>query len=485
MHESNGVSAPTNLAGQTVTIDYRDDLQNFEKGLIGFIGQHGLPTTNVLVPVSERVRVFGNVEDVLALLDDNYKSSSIYVSKFIAAAASGLFDAALNYLWDETVHELRKRVVRYDLDYFFDLAVTNPDKRKRLSTEEDLGKLDDFELIKGASEIGLVSDLGYKHLDFIRYMRNWASAAHPNQNQITGLQLISWLETCIKEVITLPETNSTAKIKTLLSNIKAKAIPPGGEKQVSSFFIDLTSDQANSLASGFFGIFTNSQSLPQARDNVGRLAPCLWPYVSEAARQSFGTKYGQFVANNDTGKAAWAREFLDAVSGASYIPDGIRGAEIETAIEELLTAHRGYNNFHVEPPFAKRLESLIGPKGDVPKDIVERYVEALVEVYLTNGHGRARFAEDTYTKLLERLDSGQALIAVLSFRKVKISSKLQFSLGAQTYREIVNIAKGKVSSPQGLEIIHTIENYKPPLSSLRSETKLMEKVTAITQSLGV
>jgi len=40
-------------------------------------------------------------------------------------------------------------------------------------------------------------------------MRNWASAAHPNQNQITGLQLIGWFETCTKEVIALPETNSS------------------------------------------------------------------------------------------------------------------------------------------------------------------------------------------------------------------------------------------------------------------------------------
>ena len=70
-----------------------------------FIGTHGLPTHNVLVPVSERVRVFNNVQDVLQLLDDGHKQKSIYVSKFIAAAASGLFDAALNYLWDETIFE--------------------------------------------------------------------------------------------------------------------------------------------------------------------------------------------------------------------------------------------------------------------------------------------------------------------------------------------------------------------------------------------
>jgi hypothetical protein len=44
---------------------------------------------------------------------------------------------SLNYPWDETIFELRKRIVRYDLEYFFDLAVTNLDKRKKLRAEED------------------------------------------------------------------------------------------------------------------------------------------------------------------------------------------------------------------------------------------------------------------------------------------------------------------------------------------------------------
>jgi hypothetical protein len=74
---------------------------------------------------------------------------------------------------------LRKRVVRYDLEYFFDLAVTNPEKRKKLSTEEDLTRLEDNELIRGASEMGLVSDLGFRHLDYIRYMRNWCQRSAP------------------------------------------------------------------------------------------------------------------------------------------------------------------------------------------------------------------------------------------------------------------------------------------------------------------
>ncbi|NER28746.1 MAG: hypothetical protein F6J89_14195 [Symploca sp. SIO1C4] len=55
-------------------------------------------------------------------------------------------------------------------------------------------------------------------------MRNWVSAAHPNQNELTGLQVITWLETCIKEVISLPLPQGTIEIKKLLTNIKNNSI---------------------------------------------------------------------------------------------------------------------------------------------------------------------------------------------------------------------------------------------------------------------
>lgn len=411
-----------------------------------FIGQHGLPTVNVLVPVAERLKVFGNVEDVLELLSDEHKRQSVYISKFIAAAASGLFDAALNYLWDETICEMRKRVVCYDLEYFYDLAITNPDKRRKFVSEEDLVKLDDNDLVRGASEIGLISDVGYKYLDFIRYMRNWASAAHPNQNQITGLQLIGWFETCIREVITLPETSATAQIRKLLANVKSNALTATSARPVNALLL-ICPDQCDNLMAGFFGIYTNSQSLPLARANVNLLASALWPLVDESTRKVFGVKYQQFVASNDAEKAAWAREFLDAVSGASYIPDGIRAAEIETALEELLAAHNGWSNFHVEPSFARRLESLVGEQGALPSEIVDRYVHVLVEVFLTNGNGICYAADDVCSELLGRLDATQSLLAVLSFGKTQISSKLQFKLGQRKYRELVELVKPKLTSP--------------------------------------
>jgi hypothetical protein len=196
-------------------LNYDGQLRDFEGGLLSFLMEHNLPTEGIFVGVTERIKVFQNFKDVIIQIENKEIQQSLYLSKFVAGVASGLFDAALNYLWDEAILQIRKRVVQYDLEYFYDNAVAG-EKRKKLKDESDLIKVDDFELIKGSKEIGLISDLGFKHLEYINYMRNWASAAHPNQNEISGLQLISWLETCVKEVISLPISNITIQIKKLL-----------------------------------------------------------------------------------------------------------------------------------------------------------------------------------------------------------------------------------------------------------------------------
>ena len=88
------------------------------------------------------------------------------MSKFIASTASGLFDASLNYLWDETILQIRKRVSQYDIEYFYDNAVTG-DRRKRLKDENDLDKVDDYDLIKGAKTAIFLSAKSLKINSFI------------------------------------------------------------------------------------------------------------------------------------------------------------------------------------------------------------------------------------------------------------------------------------------------------------------------------
>ncbi|SHI74197.1 hypothetical protein [Desulfosporosinus lacus] len=457
-------------------------ISNFEASLMGLLQKHGLPSQSILVPISQRVAVFNNIGIVVDQVEMERRSTSVYISKFIAAVASGLFDAALNYLWDETISDLRRRVAQYDLSYFYDNAVSNPEKRKKLDNENDLVKIDDNELIHGAREIELISELGFKHLDFIRYMRNWASAAHPNQNEITGLQLVSWLETCIREVISLPLSNIVVEIKRLLSNIKTSSISDPQAKEIAAFFMNLTQDQVNNLASGFYGIYTRTTTDSQTRQNIHNLLPFLWGRVDEKTRQQFGIKYGKFVANNDQDEKTLARQFLDLVSGASYIPDDLRAVEIQAAVENLTAVHWGHNNFYNEPPFARELKRLVG-QVKIPKQINHYYVLGLVEVFLTNGNGVAWNAEVVYIELLGKFDPDQALLAILSFDDERISSLLQFTLCQKKFKELLNLMKQKVSSPAVKELIIDIET-SGRLDRLRDDHRIREKVDNILRIIA-
>jgi hypothetical protein len=165
-------------------------VDNFSRGLQKYLNELGLPSQGVLVEVEHRGRVIDNLPAIVGSLSGEQREAALYLSKMVAACGAGLFNAALNFLWDELISKLRTKVLQFDLEYFFDTAIKDPDERKKYSTEEDLHELDDWTLIKASHDCGVISEVGYRHLDYIRTMRNWASAAHPNQAQITGFQLL-------------------------------------------------------------------------------------------------------------------------------------------------------------------------------------------------------------------------------------------------------------------------------------------------------
>jgi tetratricopeptide (TPR) repeat protein len=80
------------------------DLARFQATILDQLAAVGLPTDGVLVSIDERDVLLTSLGGALRRLPDEDRGRSLYVSKMIVAAAVGLFDAALNYLWDETVN---------------------------------------------------------------------------------------------------------------------------------------------------------------------------------------------------------------------------------------------------------------------------------------------------------------------------------------------------------------------------------------------
>ncbi|MEU7384996.1 hypothetical protein AB0A91_34560 [Streptomyces sp. NPDC042207] len=255
--------------------------------------------------------------------------------------------------------------------------------------------------------------------------------------------------------------------------LKSKRLPQDELKKAAAFFDGLEQDQADTLAAGFFGIYTPADAAPETLDNVRSLWPDLWPLVSEDARNEVGIKLARFTANADTDRATRARELLELVGGSSYLPEPERVAEIQQALDDLKRAHEAHmRNFAEEPPAARRLKDVVGRHGDIPKQVVRSYVIHLVYVFLTNGYGVAWNAEPIYKELIGRFDGYQAAIALRGFANSQIRLRLQDDIPRKKWKELLDQIEPKLTGRGDRTFLDAVRNFRGTPDQLYQDTKI-------------
>ncbi len=463
-------------------IDVRATILTFEEALLSKATEMGLPSAGVLVDIGPRIQVLNNMNDAMAALPQEKRATSLYLSKFMFAVSAGLFDAALNYLWDETIGELRKRIVDYDLNYFFDLAATSPEKRKELSGPEDLLKITDDDLIRAAARMEFISPAGQQQLDLVRFMRNHASAAHPNQHELQPYSLLGYMETCIREVIMLPQSPTMVQTSRLLSNVKSQTVTTEQATSFSGLVSGLRREQTETLANGLFGIYVAPDSTALMRDNIRLLLPYIWSSLAEDVKFSFGVRFARFTANLDTTQADFAKEFLESVAGSSYLPEGVREGDIDVLVERLHNAHHGWDNFYHEPPIARELQSYVG-NLPVPAGVRARYAYALIESFLGRSAGVSVGAVPIYTDLFQKMTPAEANWVLFQVTGPDFAGLLSYSNPQLQFAKLIDIIKVKFVSVQAKALAAYIARFTGPLSSIHMDTRMKELRAAVEQSL--
>ena len=165
-----------------------------------------------------------------------------------------------------------------------------------------------------------------------------------------------------------------------------------------------------------------------------------------------------------------ARELLEVVDGAAYLPTEIRTTDIASALDELLVAHRGYNNFYAESGPARRLNTLSAEP--VPKTIRRTYVRAIVEAFLTNGNGIARAADSHYSEMISRFGPREARIALESLFETEIASKLRFESAQQKYKELLEALEPKMTKPRTRDLFDAIRSFTGDPSNVARDSNL-------------
>jgi hypothetical protein len=454
--------------------EFSPTMMDFEQKMMSVYQAVGLPIDDILVPVNERKKVFKNFMDVIEYIPQYQLESAHFITKFMTAASVGLFDSALNHLWVETIKQLKTRIKQYDIDYFYDVAVPS-ERRDEFSSLEDLDKVDEVQLLEGARKIELLTEKGYRQLDHIRYMLGYMQRESGNQSEVSGTELISWLEICIKEVITLEIPSDSIQAQILLRRIKEGILTQDNINDALAFISGMSVKYANVFAKGIFGLYLRQDTSPHIIMNIKAIMPSLWERIDGATKNEFATAYAIYSVNDDKEKAKLARAFISIVGGEEYLPDNVRGYEIKIAINQLLSMHRGMNNFYNEPQFAKQLERLVGTRK-IPTKIDRDYALGIVDVFLTNGNGVCWDGDVIYKRLINRFTERQAFIAVTSFQEERISNKLSRSISKGKFLEMLQIIRANASNPTLIDFIDDLLSYKGNYGNLSKETKIKRKI---------
>ena len=400
------------------TGELETSIQGFNVPLAEFLGSLGLPTEKVLVEFGERRFVLQSLQQTLDVLPYEERAKAYYLSKFSVSIMVGLFDAALNFLWDETILALRRLAVSIDLSYFFDTAEKRESYRSRLQTQEDLGLLDDITLIDTCARVDLLSDVNRERLRHVNYMRNHASAAHPNQSELTGQEMIAWLSNCLRYAITAKPDHAVIATKQLLTNIRTTLIPT---KDISVIAIDLgkfAPDRIDDLLWTLFGIYVDPSQKADCRTNIARLAPYVWALATEDRKFQIGARHEHFIKQGDQQRRTFADEFLVHVDGQQYRSEDVLAGELLDKLRNLIAAHNGMNNFYNEWPHAKSLASSVPVSGVVPRAARLEWVKVITKCHIGNGYGYREGVDTSADRFYEQYIDGFGEAEVVQFLRL-------------------------------------------------------------------
>lgn len=393
------------------TTELANQMTRFEELLVSY----GLPSENVIAPIDQRETIMSALPSFLAKMTPEEKREATYLSKFIAGAAIGLFDASLNFVWNEVVVNLRKKIVTYGLDEFFDAAVDEK-RRQFYKTEDDLSGIKDITLLDTCKKLEWLSDIVYRKLCHILDMRNQIGASHPTTYNINSYELLGWLKTCVDEVISDKPSNSAITVRKLIENVK-KADSRLDPVILSSFQIaikDLSTNMASNLITSLFGIFVSPKSATIVRTNALEVSKIVWGYCRTETKYDLGEKVDIYRNNLDEEKAKVAESFFEECDGLQYLSLNTRILQISALCDELLAAHTGYNNYYSEPQYAKSIMNYIKVAEDIPEERMEKIINTFLSCRIgrevTYCHGVSPSAENYYNDFFSMLSKKQVVV---------------------------------------------------------------------------
>ena len=362
----------------------------------------GIPR-DVLAPDEEITYAWNELPRELRAIPPKLRSD--LVARMCVAVASGLFDGAINYIWNVTVLHLRQRIRD------FGLAAVSQILQQPFE-ENDLDDLQDSKLIDLCLKLNLITQDGAFFLNQCRDTRNNFSAAHPAIGKINDREFVTFLNRCTKYALSDETSLVGVDFNEFISAINDERFTEG---QCDAWVtrLDGTHDPQRQLLVGtLHGIYCDPASGEPARLNSLDLCIAYQPQFSAVIKSDLIDRHTDYLARGKKKRHRVSQEFFEQLGLISLLNDSERHSIISAAVRRLWDVHMAMNNFYNEPPFAERLKDL-SEVEPIPDTIQQQFVETVVGCYIGNGYGVSRAALRYYRAMIQSFSPREIAIMIL------------------------------------------------------------------------
>jgi len=329
------------------------------------------------------------------------------LARMCISVASGLFDSAINYIWNASVIELRIKVKNFGLNIISQVTSRND------FDENKLNDLKDSELLDLCLQLNLITEDGYFFLDQCRDIRNNFSAAHPTIGDIDNHEFISYANRCAKYALGNEQNPIGVNVKELITAIKLSKFT---DEQLTTWVerLEKTHEAQRELLFGtMHGMFCDPQSSEETRVNALNIIDKFKDKLSPTIKSNLIDSHQDYIAQGKTDKHTASQIFFEKLGLLELLGESEHHALISNACKRLWSVHQSTDNFYNEPPFAERLLQL-SMQGSIPKTAKEEFVTTVVACAIGNQYGTSNSAYIHYEKMVQNFSPEESRIMLES-----------------------------------------------------------------------
>lgn len=355
------------------------------------------------------------------------------LARMCVATSVGLFDGAINYVWNASVNNLRKKVKDFGYN------VVGQILQKKFE-ENDLYDMKDSELLELCLQINLISEDGFYFLSQCRDIRNNYSAAHPNSNMLDDRELIIYINRCAKYALSTSINVKGVDISNFLNTIKAGRF---SNEQLDAWETRLKQThqaQRDFIFSILHGLYCDENSDEQTRSNSLEISKKFVGEFSPNCISELLNRHNEYSAKGKDKAYSASQNYFERLGLISYFSDAEKHSIVSRACSRLMSVHQGFDNFYNEPPFAERLYNITKESG-VPDSAKDEYVRVVTTCYVGNVYGYSRGGIGYYSEMIKSFSPKEIEIMLnLVSKQCILKSRIEQSIDCKKrYKKAVSL----------------------------------------------